>query len=126
MPLPHPVKHCPICGDKVKGRSDKIFCSPDCKAVYHYNRSTQRDPITGPIDKILHRNWVVLQEQYELAGIKKFYVEKNKLQKDGFKPNYYTTSLTNSKNKVYYYIYNFGWMDFSNKQLMVTRLSKPK
>ncbi len=126
MPFPRPAKHCPICGSKVKGRSDKIFCSPDCKAVYHYNRKKELDPITGPIDKILHRNWVVLQEQYELAGIKKFYVEKNKLQKDGFKPNYYTTSLTNSKNKVYYYIYNFGWMDFSNKQLMVIRLSKPK
>ncbi len=126
MPLPRPVAHCPICGDKVIGRKDKIFCSPNCKAEYHYRRKKQRVPVSEPIDSILHRNWVILTELYEEIGKKKFFVSRAKLNKSGFHTRYFTSYELNSKGKAYRYIYDFGWMEFSDKELMVIKLAKPK
>ena len=122
MPLPRPVSFCPICGDQVVGRSDKIFCTPTCKAIYHLRRKHQLLPIAKPIDAILHRNWVVLKELYEEIGKKKFFVAQAKLNKAGFHTKYYTTSEKNKQGKMYYYVYDFGWMYFSEKEIMVIKL----
>lgn len=86
----------------------------------------QRLPVSYPTDMILHRNWVVLHEAYELTEKKKFFVSTVSLQKAGFRPDYHTTSSTNKDGKVYYYVYDFGWMQFSDKELMVVKLNKPR
>ena len=48
------------------------------------------------------------------------------LQDAGFHTKYSTTSAINSKGKTYYYIYNYGWMQFSEKEVMVVHLEKSK
>ncbi len=108
------------------GRRDKIFCSPKCKAVYHRRRKKQVSSVSKKINSILHRNWVVLSELYEEIGRKKFFIPVERLNKAGFHLNYYTTSNTNKKGKTYYYIYDFGWMQFSEKEMMIVKLAKPK
>ena len=126
MTLPRPTKFCPICGEELVGRKDKIFCSKACKNEYHINRKLEHLPVSQPIDKILHRNWVLLKELFDQIGKKKFFVSKAELNKAGFHTQYYTTSQKNTKGKMYYYVYNFGWMDFSEKQLMIVKLDKSK
>ena len=126
MPLPRPIKYCPICATELYGRRDKIFCSKACKNEYHLKRKEEHLPYSQPIDKILHRNWVILKELYDEIGKKKFFVSKAEINRTGFHTQYYTTSKLNSKNKMYYYIYNFGWMEFSDKELMVVKLDKSK
>lgn len=126
MPLPRPVNNCSICGDKLQGRKDKIFCSSSCRNQYHTNRKNEITPFSQPIDKILHRNWVLLKELHDQIGKKKIFVSKADLNRAGFHTQYYTTSQENTKGKMYFYVYNFGWMDFSEKQLMVIHLNKSK
>lgn len=126
MPLPRPVKFCSICASELSGRSDKIFCGKKCKNEYHRKRKLQRLPFTYPIDNILHRNWVILTELYEEIGKSKFFVPRSSLEKSGFHFNYFTTRSVNSKNKEYFYVYNYGWMFFSIKEVMVVRLKNPK
>ena len=79
-----------------------------------------------PIDQILHRNWVVLQEIFEEVGKKKFFISHAQLTKAGFNAKYYTTSDTNKAGKRYYYVYDFGWMQFSEKEMMVLKLKQAK
>jgi hypothetical protein len=69
---------------------------------------------------------VILAEFYETVEKKKFFVSKAELNREGFHTRYYTTLQENSKGKVYHYVYNFGWMDFSESEIMVVRLTKPK
>ncbi len=126
MSLPSPIKFCSICSAEIVGRRDKIFCSQKCKSFYHRHRKKQHQSITNPVDKMLHRNWVILQEYYERINKRKFFIPKAELVKEGFKLDYHTTSQKNKKGKTYYYIYNFGWMDFSDKDLMVIHLAKSK
>lgn len=126
MTLPRPVKFCPICAAKLEGRRDKIFCTPVCKAEYHRKRQKQHLPFSYPIDSILHRNWVILTEFYEEIGKSKFFLPMSTLEKSGFHFNYFTTRIINSKDKEYFYVYNYGWMLFSDKEVMIIRLSHPK
>ena len=125
MPLPRPVAFCPICGDPVVGRRDKIFCQPVCKAIYHRRRKKQLTPIAEPIDAMIHRNWVILTELYEEMGKRKFFVPMAKLDKSGFQTKYFMSFQLNKHGKRYHYVYNFGWMKFSKKEVMVIRRDKP-
>ncbi len=126
MTLLRPVVHCLSCGAPVIGRLDKVFCTVSCKSMYHLRRKAQRIPVSYPIDSILHRNWVVLMEAHELAGTNKFFVSAAQLQKEGFRPEYHTTTSSNKDSKSYYYVYDFGWMQFSEKELMIIKLNKPR
>jgi len=63
---------------------------------------------------------------YEAIGKKKFFVSKAELNRSGFHTKYFTTSDKNKEGKIYNYIYNFGWMEFSESDLMIVRLSKSK
>jgi len=126
MTLPRPVKFCPICSTELLGRLDKIFCSVHCKNIYHRKRKAQRLPFTDPIDKMLHRNWVILTEIHEEIGKNKMFIPLSRLLKAGFHTNYFTTRQVNSKGKEYFFIYNYGWMMFSEKEVMVTRMKNPK
>jgi len=126
MPLPRTTNFCPICGSKIIGRLDKYFCSTSCKAKYHRNKAEERLPVTRPIDSILHRNWTILSEFYQAIGKRKFFVEIAKLNRKGFHLNYYTTSAVNTGQKQYYYVYDFGWMQFSEKEVLVIKLNKPR
>lgn len=126
MPLPRPTNFCPICGDKLIGKINKRFCSPACKARYHRNRAEQRIPVTRNVDAILHRNWKILSELHETAGTHKLFVNKAQLSRRGFHFDYYTTSKVNKEQKPYYYVYDFAWMSFSEKEMMVVKLRKPK
>ena len=124
MPLTRAHLHCSICGDELTGRSDKKFCDHRCKNEYHRRRKEQHLPFSNSIDQLLHRNWVVLQEWADKIGTKKFFVPKAALSKAGFHTKYYTTSKSNKQGKTYYYVYNYGWMDFSEKEMMVIKMSK--
>jgi hypothetical protein len=126
MPLPRTTDFCPICGAKLQGRLDKRFCSNTCRARYFTNKSEERIPVTRNVDAILHKNWKILSEYHTSIGKRKFFVELSTLCSQGFHPEYYTTSAENSQKKMYFFVYDFGWMMFTDKEVMVIKLDKPK
>jgi endogenous inhibitor of DNA gyrase (YacG/DUF329 family) len=126
MPIQRTTLYCPVCGAKLFGRLDKIFCSSSCRSIYFRHKAEKRKPITREIDNILHRNWTILSEHFQVIGRRKFFVEVARLNRQGFHLNYYTTSMVNRGQKRYYYVYDFAWMRFSEKELMVIKLERPK
>ena len=126
MPLPRTTDFCPICGARLQGRLDKRFCSSACRSQYFRNKNQERLPVSLPIDSILHKNWKILSEFYASIEKKKFFVALSKLSKKGFQPEYFTTAFENAQQKKYFFVYDFGWMMFSEKQVMVIKLDQPK
>jgi hypothetical protein len=57
-----PIRKCKMCKSSFEGRSDKIFCSANCKAIYHVKLKKVTNEATDLIDKILHRNRSTLLE----------------------------------------------------------------
>ena len=55
-----------------------------------------------------------------------FSFPKHSLVNPDSKAKYCTTTSTNKEGKMYFYIYDYGFMDFSEKELMVVKLNKAK
>lgn len=112
---------CIVCEKEMKGRSDKKFCSIQCKNHYHRDLRQGMRPIVKEVDKILHRNYAILTELRRERKEVKLMIPKLELEKRGFKFNYYTGSYLNAQKKTYYYVYDFQWMEFSTQQVMILK-----
>ncbi len=111
---------CISCGKQFAGRTDKKYCSLACKNIYNYNRRQQTKSATQTIDAILHKNREILDV---IMGPKrkKMYILKTELTQMGFQFPYMTGYYTNSKDKLYHYIYDFAWMEFTGEKLMIVK-----
>jgi hypothetical protein len=113
---------CKICSKEIVGRSDKKFCSVRCKNYYHVNLRKVTDESVKEIDKILHRNRSIL---LEFMGKHKTQIKINRLLLDQKKFNfkYHTHIIRNSVGKLYFYVYDFAWMEFSDNEILIIRKS---
>lgn len=113
-------RNCRMCRGHFFGRSDKIFCSPNCKAIYHQKLSKVTSSATLEIDKILHRNRSIL---LEIMGKRKTQIKIPSIILDRKKFNYdYITKFhINSSGKTYHYVYDFAWMKFSDDEILIIR-----
>lgn len=111
---------CKICKVEIKGRRDKVFCSVACKNEYHIELRRSTQAATSFIDNILHRNRSILLEVLGNNSTSKK-VDRKVLDKKKFNFKYHTHSYVNSKGKRYHYVYDFGWMEFSDQEILITR-----
>ena len=114
--------NCKMCKTQMKGRSDKLFCSSGCKNEYHIKLRQVTNLATQTIDRILHRNRSIL---LELMGKnqKQKKVNRELLDKKKFNFHYITGYYSNSKGKIYNYVYDFAWMIFSDREILIIRRS---
>lgn len=111
---------CKICKKDLVGRTDKLFCSVKCKNQYHLKLSRVTLIEAKEIDRFLHRNRSIL---LELLGKNKtqIKVDREVLEKKKFRFKYHTHIYTNSKGKIYNYLYDFAWMEFSDDEILIIR-----
>lgn len=111
---------CKICNIKIVGRSDKKFCSLSCKNYYHINLRRVTNVAVKNIDIILHRNRSIL---LEVIGKNRVQIKVSRmiLEKKKFNFKYQTHFHINSKNKMYHYVYDFAWMEFSDDEVLIVR-----
>lgn len=111
---------CKICEKNIKGRSDKIFCSVECKNYYHINLRRVTKNMAKELDVILHRNRSIL---LELLGKNTFQkkIKRVVLAKKKFNFKYITHFHINSKGKMYHHLYDFAWMEFSDDEVLIVR-----
>lgn len=113
-------KKCKICKNKISGRSDRIFCSIKCKNYYHVNLRKVTNEATRTIDEILHRNRSILLELMGKNTVQKK-VDRTALEFKKFRFKYMTHYHTNKHGKIYNYIYDFAWMEFSSDIILIVR-----
>lgn len=106
MSLEH---RCLFCEDPLEGRVDKLFCTPNCKSSFHYQKSKEKEAsMYNLIDQQLKKNRRLLKN-YNKAG--KSMIRKETLFKAGFNPKYFTHYWKNEKGNVYLFCYEFGFME---------------
>lgn len=113
-------KKCKICEKSIKGRSDKIFCSSDCKNVYHKKLRYASKIAAIEINGYLKRNYGIL---LEVLGKNKTQIKvyRNILEKKKFHFKYHTHFQINSKNKTFFYVYDLAWMEFSDDEILIIK-----
>jgi len=100
---------CLNCGEELKGRADKVFCTSYCKSNFHYqNNKDKEDNSYKLIDNQLKLNRRLLK-QYNKAG--KAVVRKEEFLRVGFNPKFFTHYWKNQKGEVYLFCYEFGFLE---------------
>ena len=119
------MRTCKICATEIEGRSNKIFCAINCKNYYHTNlRRVTKDMCTD-IDRILHRNRSILLEVMG-KNLSRKKVTRLILDKKKFNFKYSTHSYINSQGKTYRFLYDFGWMEFTDQEVIIIRVNSKR
>jgi hypothetical protein len=115
-------KNCLDCGDTIKGRSDKKFCSDHCRNSYNNRLNSSSSNLIRNTNNVLKRNRRILES---LNPDEKTKVSRMRLIEKGFNFNYFT-SITKTKNDhVYHFCYDQGYLMLENDFfLLVVRKDK--
>lgn len=115
---------CRLCKQPFTGRTDKIFCTPTCKATYHLKLNKVTLKASSRIDAILHRNRSILLEIMGKNSTQKK-VSKTLLDSKKFHFGYITHYHLNSQNKTVHYVYDYSYIIFSDQEVLIKRISQP-
>ena len=107
---------CLDCGTLLYGRSDKKFCSYQCRNNYYNNLYRQRNKIVRDVNNILSSNRRIL-EQFNPNG--NTTIHKDKLEAQGFNFLYFTNTTTTPSGEKYYYCYEYGYKPLKNDHFSI-------
>ena len=104
-------RQCLECGDNYDGRSDKKFCTDQCRTSYYNKQNTDQNKFMRNINNILRKNRRIL-EQLNPKG--KTTISKTDLLDEGFKFAYFTNEYKTKTGKVYRFCYEHGYLELDN------------
>lgn len=116
-------KVCLDCGEPISGRSDKKFCSDQCRNNYNNRLNTETNTLVRRINSILKKNYKILGE---LNPSGKSSVNRSRLTEKGFNFQYFTSIYTTREGKTYYFCYDRGWLPVENEYIMLVVKDKNK
>ena len=101
-------KLCLDCGDKIRGRADKKFCSDQCRNNYNNRLNRDSTNLIRNIHALLRKNRRILATLHD--------GEKEALHKDalyalGFNFGFFTHLVESVGGEKTYYCYEYGYSD---------------
>lgn len=100
-------KHCLECQEPVTGRSDKKFCSDDCRSRHYHKREGSKISRIRGINYILKRNRTILAK-FTHAGRRS--INRAQLIERGFSFEFFTHFRKTRSGRVYRYCYDQGYL----------------
>src|SRR5687768_6938635 len=104
-------KQCMECGEPIKGRADKKFCSDMCRNSYNNKLNSDTNNYVRNVNNILRKNRRILEEMIPDQTAK---ATKSKLSQKGFDFSYYTNIYKTKKGATYYFCYEYGYLPLEN------------
>jgi hypothetical protein len=104
-------RKCLECKELITGRSDKKFCSDQCRNLYNNRQNSDSTNLVRNINNSLRKNRRVLQE---LNPTDKAKVHKDKMLEKGFNFNFFTSIYTTKKGATYYFCYEYGYLQLDD------------
>ena len=113
-------KFCMECGESVKGRTDKKFCSDACRNMYHYRSNNAPINYVRNVVNALKRNRRILMELNDgPEGTKK--VHRDKLIQKGYSFMYHTNIYRTMKGNTYVFCFEHGYLEISENWYALVR-----
>lgn len=100
-------KACLVCGEPIKGRPDKRFCSDQCRSAFHNKQNSDSTNFIRNINNILRKNRRILEELNPRGKAK---VHRDTLLEKGFKFSYFTNQYRTKSGNVYHFVYDHGYL----------------
>jgi len=112
------ARECLECGDVVKGRIDKKFCSDYCRNSYNNKVNKDSKNLIRNINNRLRKNYKILSE---LNSTGKTKVSRTKLYDRGFDFQLFTSIYTTKKGSTYFYVYDEGYLALENELFLLIK-----
>lgn len=109
-------KVCLECGEKIKGRADKKFCSDQCRIAYNNKLNSDETNFVRNVNNILRKNRRIL---IELNTTGKTQTSRSKLNDKGFDFGYYTNTYTTKEGALYKYCYEQGYLEVDKDRFLL-------
>lgn len=99
-------RRCLVCGVALLGRTDKKFCSDQCRSIENNKNKLQSERPILETNKALRKNRSILRS---LCPVGMATVRKCILDSMGFDPGVFSSLFLNKKKQVYYFSYDYGF-----------------
>lgn len=109
-------KVCLECGDKIKGRVDKKFCSDQCRITYNNKLNSDGTNYVRNVNNTLRKNRRILMA-LNLTG--KTRIGRDKLTEKGFDFTYFTSQYKTKEGAVYHYCYEQGYLEVDKNYFLL-------
>lgn len=111
-------RFCPECGEVIKGRIDKKFCSDMCRNAFNNKVNSDTTNYVRNINNSLRKNRRILEES--LVG-EKTTLARQKLIDKGFNFKYYTNHVNTKNNHTYIFCYEYGYLPLENDLILIVK-----
>jgi hypothetical protein len=111
-------KQCLECGAKIVGRIDKKFCSDACRNSYNNKFNKDSKNLIRNTNNRLRKNYRILEA---LNPDQKTKISRAKLIEKGIDFNYFTSIQTTKAGKVYYFVYDQGYLPLEDDYYLLVK-----
>ena len=117
------ARKCLECGDEIKGRVDKKYCSDHCRNAYNNKINKDSKNLIRNINNRLRKNYRVLDSFPLKEGKNK--TTRTRLIDRGFDFEFVTNLYTTKKGTTYYFVYDLGYLPLDNDYYMIVKGIRP-
>ncbi len=104
-------RKCLDCGDTLRGRTDKKFCSDQCRNNYNNRINRDSNNFVRNVHGLLRKNRRILSDLYEEGRLK---VHKDALFAMGYNFSFFTHVIESSNGNRDHYCFEYGYRDLGN------------
>lgn len=112
-------RKCLECGDEIRGRVDKKYCSDHCRNAYNNKVNKDSKNLIRNINNRLRKNYRVLDSFPLKEGKTK--TTRTRLIDRGFDFEFITNLYTTKKGTTYYFVYDLGYLPLDNDYYMIVK-----
>ncbi len=102
---------CLECGTHLIGRVDKKFCNDQCRNNFNNKQNRAETSYMRRVNRNLRKNRRILKELNPSGKAK---VKRKELDSRGFDYKHFTNVYKTKEGKVYYFIYEYGYLPLEN------------
>ena len=114
-------KKCLDCGDPIRGRTDKKFCSDQCRNNFNNRLNRDSNNFVRNVHGLLRKNRRILADLYADNRIR---VHKDALFALGYNFSFFTHIIDTSHGYKYHYCFEYGYRETGNDFLELSLNSK--
>jgi hypothetical protein len=100
-------KSCEECGAVIMGRTDKRFCSDQCRNSFNNRLNSDVTNYVRNINNVLRKNRRILKELNPQGKVK---MTRDKLLAKGFDFAHHTSTYTTQEGSQYFFCYEQGYL----------------
>ncbi len=104
-------KKCLDCGDTIRGRTDKKFCSDQCRNNYNNRLNRESNNFMRNVHGLLRKNRRILGDLY---GEGKLRIHKDALFAMGYNFSFFTHVVETQDGYDYHYCFDYGYRETGN------------